>query len=220
MPKCGAKTRSGGQCQRNALRGSKRCALHGGKSTGPKNQRGNKNAASPGSLYSQFLTEEEQALAASLELGSVDEELRLTRIRLRRALAREQEYGETLEVYETIERTGGGEYAPGDEEKKRVRDYNTLIDKLTARIESLELRRVQILAVQAETALKLGKNKREGEAHHLDMEAKRKAAQMTSGSVTNNIMPVPTADSVESWEAVAVEVHSKNQLELERDAND
>nr|WP_199065080.1 HGGxSTG domain-containing protein [Chromobacterium sp. ASV5] len=203
MPKCGAKTRAGGTCQRNALKGAKRCALHGGKSTGPKNQRGNKNAARPGSLYSQFLTEEEREIAASMELGSVDEELRVTRIRLMRALRLEEERSDMLEVHETIERTGGGEYAPGDEEKKRVRDYAGLIDKLTSRIESLELRRVQILAIQADTALKRGKNQREGEMHELDIEAKRKAAQMTSGSVTNNIMPVPTADSVESWEAVA-----------------
>ncbi|WP_210425999.1 HGGxSTG domain-containing protein [Chromobacterium violaceum] len=171
MPKCGAKTRSGGKCQRDALRGQKRCAIHGGKSTGPKDKaamRGNKRAASPGSLYSQFLTEEEKVIAASLELGSVDEELRLTRIRLMRVLAREEEFGGTLELYETIERTGGGDYSPGDEEKKRERDYNALVDKLTARIESLELRRVQILAIQADTALKIGRNKREGEMHKLD----------------------------------------------------
>lgn len=154
MPKCGAATRSGGKCQRNALAGRRRCALHGGKSSGPKNQRGNKNAAKPGSLYSQYLTEEERQIAASLELGSVDEELRLTRIRLMRALAREQEYGDTLEVYETIERTGGGEYSPGDEEKRRVRDYASLIDKLTARIESLEARRATLQQQQLDAELK------------------------------------------------------------------
>lgn len=154
MPKCGATTRSGGKCRREALRGKRRCALHGGKSTGPKNQRGNKNAAKPGSLYSQFLTVKEREIAASLELGSVDEELRLTRIRLMRALAREQEFGDTLEVYETVERTGGGEYSPGDEEKRRVRDYAGLVDKLTARIESLEMRRSLLIQQQLDADLK------------------------------------------------------------------
>ena len=38
--RCGAKTRKGMPCQRPALRGKTRCALHGGQSTGPKTQRG------------------------------------------------------------------------------------------------------------------------------------------------------------------------------------
>lgn len=157
MPKCGATTRKGGKCQREALPGKRRCALHGGKSTGPKNPSrptGNTRAAKPGSLYSQFLTAEERQIAANLELGSVDEELRLTRIRLMRALAREEEHGDSLEVYETIERTGGGDYAPGDEEKRRVRDYAGLIDRLTGRIESLESRRAILLQQQLDAELK------------------------------------------------------------------
>lgn len=86
---CGAKTRAGGTCQRQPLSGKKRCRLHGGLSPGA--PKGNRNAATPGSLHSKYLTEEEQAIAAGLELGSVDEELRLTRIRLMRVLQREQE---------------------------------------------------------------------------------------------------------------------------------
>ncbi|MBT3989075.1 MAG: hypothetical protein HOG95_00060 [Rhodospirillaceae bacterium] len=35
-PRCGAKTRRGTSCQAPAMRGKKRCRLHGGKSTGPK----------------------------------------------------------------------------------------------------------------------------------------------------------------------------------------
>lgn len=171
MPKCGAKTRSGGPCQRNAAAGAKRCKLHGGNNkAAPK---GNQYAKKPGSLYSQYLTAEERKIAASLELGSVDEELRLTRIRLMRALQLEQERGDTLELVESIERTGGGEYSPGDEEKRKVKDYAGLIDRLTGRIESLELRRVQILAVQADTDLKRGKNQRDGEMHSLEADLKR-----------------------------------------------
>ena len=33
-PRCLAKSRAGGQCQMPAMRGKKRCRLHGGKSTG------------------------------------------------------------------------------------------------------------------------------------------------------------------------------------------
>ncbi|PRP68711.1 hypothetical protein BUE93_20820 [Chromobacterium amazonense] len=147
MPKCGAKTRSGGTCQRNALRGSRRCALHGGKSTGPKNQRGNKNAASPGSLYSQFLTEEERAAFEQVELGRIDDELRLQRIRLARALRDEQEADGELELDEQIKRIGGGPDAVPDERKFKRRDYVTIIDKITARIESLEKTRAELLRV-------------------------------------------------------------------------
>lgn len=155
MPKCGATTRTGGKCQRKALPGKRRCALHGGKSTGPKKKpHGNMRAAKPGSLYSKFLSDEECEIAAGLELGTVDEELRLTRIRLMRALKREQDHGDTLELYETIERTGGGEYSPGDEEKRRIRDYAGMVDKLTARIESLEMRRAILLQHQLDADLK------------------------------------------------------------------
>ncbi|MBA4710536.1 HGGxSTG domain-containing protein [Aquitalea aquatica] len=192
MPKCGATTRKGGKCQREALPGKRRCALHGGKSTGPKNQRGNKNAAKPGSLYSQFLTAEERKIAACLELGSVDEELRLTRIRLMRALQLEQERGDTLELVETVERSGGGPMAAGDEEKRQVKDYATLIDRLTGRIESLELRRVQILAIQADTDLKLGKNARDGEMHQVDVELKRLEITKTAKELENPDEASPT----------------------------
>lgn len=211
MPKCGATTRKGGKCQREALPGKRRCALHGGKSTGPV---GHKNAAKPGSLYSQYLTKEEQAIAASLELGSVDEELRLTRIRLMRALQLEQERGDTLELVETVERSGGGPMAAGDEEKRQVKDYATLIDRLTGRIESLELRRVQILAIQADTDLKLGKNVRDGEMHQVDVELKRlelkdKGLQKDDGPVGKIVIEVvgsPNARNPDDHDGAASKV--------------
>ena len=40
-PRCGAKTRCGAPCQRNAIRGRRRCRLHGGLSPGA--PRGSKN---------------------------------------------------------------------------------------------------------------------------------------------------------------------------------
>jgi len=42
---CGAKTRKGSRCQRRNLFRSGRCALHGGKSTGPKSPEGKRRAA-------------------------------------------------------------------------------------------------------------------------------------------------------------------------------
>jgi len=39
-PRCGAKTRAGTPCQQPAMRGKRRCRLHGGKSTGPRTPEG------------------------------------------------------------------------------------------------------------------------------------------------------------------------------------
>ena len=147
MALCGAKTRSGEPCKRHAVVGSSRCKLHGGGAS--KANKGNKHAATPGSIYSQYYTEEENALASQMELGKVDEELRLTRIRLMRALAREAEFGNTLEL-DSEKREPvivDGAALAGIEQvttNSKVRDYSALIDKLTARIESLERTRAEL----------------------------------------------------------------------------
>ena len=104
MALCGAKTRSGEPCKRHPVPGSKRCKLHGGKSTGAP---GNKNAAKPGSIYSKYLTDEEQADFQAVEIDQVDQELRLTKVLLNRVLM-----------------------AKGD-------GYDLLADRYLARIESL-----------------------------------------------------------------------------------
>lgn len=161
MPKCGAKTRNGGKCKLSPVNGKKRCKLHGGKSTGPINQRGNSNGAKPGSLYSRFLTDDEASICAELELGSLDEELRLTRIRLMRALKLESESEECrLELEaETVKPAILGGIPIYDEEPVREkqykrRDYSGLIDRLTARIESLESRRSSLISADLDARLK------------------------------------------------------------------
>lgn len=146
MATCGAKTRSGQTCRNRAMQNG-RCRMHGGKSTGA--PAGNRNAATPGTIYSRYFTEEEKDLAAQIELGKVDEELRLTRVRLMRALAREAEYGNTLELDSEKREpvTIDGVVVAGTEQittTSKVRDYTGLIDKLTARIESLERTRAEL----------------------------------------------------------------------------
>lgn len=137
MALCGAKTRSGEPCKRHAVPGSSRCKLHGGAAS--KANKANKHAAKPGSIYSQFLTEAENDMLAGIELGRVDDELRLTRIRLMRALARENEFGNTLEL--DSEKLEDGEKTT----TTKVRDYSSMIDRLTGRIESLERTRAELL---------------------------------------------------------------------------
>jgi hypothetical protein len=200
--------------------GKTRCKLHGGASTGPKNPSrpiGNSRAAKPGSVYSKFLTDDENVIAASLELGSVDEELRLTRIRLMRALQREHEKADTPELEEQIERDGAENVTAKSESKFKVRDYVGMIDKLTARVESLEARRSSLMQQQTDIELKQRADKRAEEMHaietqikRLEVQRKQKEAALTNGEVTNNIMPVPTADSVDSWEQVAAAQQSKS----------
>lgn len=140
MAQCGAKTRSDHLCRSQAMPNG-RCRMHGGSNKGA--PKANKNAAKPGSIYSQFLTDAENDMLASIELGRVDDELRLTRIRLMRALARENEFGNALEIdsekREPLE--VDGKAVEGAEKvtiNNKVRDYAGLIDRLTARIESLE----------------------------------------------------------------------------------
>lgn len=81
---CGAKAKhSGLPCTKPAVEGQKRCKYHGGivKIAGADSV-----TARPGGIYSQFYTAEELLLCAGMELGSVDAEIALARIRLARAL--------------------------------------------------------------------------------------------------------------------------------------
>lgn len=84
MALCGSKTRSGEPCKRHAVPGSKRCKLHGGAAA--KANKGNQHAAKPGSIYSKYLTEAEQADFDAVELHQIDHELRLTKVLLSRVL--------------------------------------------------------------------------------------------------------------------------------------
>lgn len=153
---CGAKTRSGGVCQSPAMSNG-RCRLHGGKSTGA--PKGHTNSRKPGSLYSDFYTDEEKEIAAEIELESVDEELKLCKIRLRRAMKLEEEQKrrqdeERLELDRLVETPSviGGVAIQDDPDVPPVkqktfvyRDYGEIINRLLARIESLTMTRQKLL---------------------------------------------------------------------------
>lgn len=134
--KCGAKTRSGRPCRQSPMPNG-RCRMHGGPSTGPKDNRGNKNALKHG-IYSNQLTDEERKQFDEIELGAVDLELRLARIRLARALAAEHAAQGEPELLEVVENDGGGPQLAKRSTKSTVRDYTAAIDRLMGRIESLE----------------------------------------------------------------------------------
>ena len=110
---CGARTRAGSPCPTPAMPNG-RCRMHGGTSIG--GPVGNDNAVKHG-IYRSTLTEDERADYDSLQLGGVDHELRLVRVRLARALKAERD----------------------NQDSKR--DYTDTIDSLLARIAALELTR-------------------------------------------------------------------------------
>lgn len=140
---CGAKTRSGGMCKKPPLKGKTRCRLHGGKSTGNPDPR--KNAMQHG-IYSDLIHADDIKHCDSiLALSGIDNELLIARLQLRRALAA-QAHADTLpdglEVYETVDRDGAENAVARSEVKHKLRDYPAIIDKLMARIESLEKTRL------------------------------------------------------------------------------
>lgn len=141
---CGAKTRGGGKCKGKSMPNG-RCRMHGGTNTGA--PKGNENALKHG-IYSRRLTDEEITIAGDIKLGTLDEEIRLYRIRLRRALEAEAAANGEAELEEVIDRAGGGAAFAHHETKKRVRDYHKIIDTITGRIESLEKTRAAFLAEQ------------------------------------------------------------------------
>ena len=98
---CGAKTKRGTPCKRPAGWGTNhvgegRCKLHGGASTGPKNQKNNKNAVTTGeheAIWIDTLEDEEKDLLNKITLDKIkqiDNEIKLTEIRERRMLKRIQ----------------------------------------------------------------------------------------------------------------------------------
>ena len=125
-----------------------RCRVHGGPSTGPKVPNVAQNARKHG-IYSTALLPGEDECAADLRssIGAVEDELFITRLRLRRALAAEAKAIETnnfLVIDSEVQRDGDGKaYAAAETHLKRV-DYTAIIDRLTARIESLEKTRAEL----------------------------------------------------------------------------
>ena len=149
---CGATTRSGGACRASAMRnaGNGRCRWHGGTSSvdipPAKSKRqfsrskpladlgvSGSSASSIPPLYSAAVLASEASLFAALPVGSVDEELKLCRLRLGRAAAAEAQL-----------------IAKGESDGlSRIQDE---INRITTRIDRLESRRAQLLALATAAA--------------------------------------------------------------------
>lgn len=158
MAICGSKTRSGQPCQSKAMSNG-RCRMHGGTNKGA--PVANQNSKKAGSLYSAFFTPEECEIAENLELNKIDDELRLTKIRLIRALKLEAEQAGRLELEaRTINTEQYGEDEDEDDSLKKTqesfkrRDYHGLINTLTARIQSLTTQRGQLVSHALDAEIK------------------------------------------------------------------
>jgi len=144
--------------------------LHGGKSDGP--PKGSQNAKTHG-LYASALTDEEKRLWNQIELGNVDDELRMAKIRLARALRLEM----TDADLELIERTESPTMLGGlpdyddlvKTETFKRRDWSPIVDRLMGRIESLERTR-------AELAKHVGDD--DGEIESVQVVIERKSARV------------------------------------------
>jgi hypothetical protein len=74
-PRCGAKTRSGGACRSPAVRGKKRCRMHGG-AQGSGAPRANRNARKHGLFTRDAIAERRQMRALLGEARKLLEEMK------------------------------------------------------------------------------------------------------------------------------------------------
>lgn len=155
MAHCGAKTRSGQPCQNRAMANG-RCRMHGGKSTGA--PKANQNARTHG-IYSDALAEDEKGLWEQVEVGNLDNAIKIAHLQLRRALIAQNkaEGGDGLDLdLESV-----NTLMPGSEEvdqdgdsaqprqtttvQRRRRPYEDIINRLLGRIGDLEAKRAEII---------------------------------------------------------------------------
>lgn len=151
MAICGAKKRNGEACQKPPIKGKKRCRLHGGATKNSGAPKGNKNSVKS-NIYAQFMTDDEVAFSNDVELDSIDAELRLCKVQLKRALEaktkQEADPQNTLDIDSVVigdaappEQGGGG----GNKTTYKRKDYDAFIDRTVARISSLTKQRNELI---------------------------------------------------------------------------
>ncbi len=75
---CGARTRQARPCRRPALRGRRRCRLHGGLSTGPRTAEGLERCRRARWIHGRYSREAQEARAAARMVPSTLEERQTT----------------------------------------------------------------------------------------------------------------------------------------------
>ncbi|MCJ7959141.1 MAG: hypothetical protein MUW57_22025 [Pseudomonas sp.] len=147
MALCGAKKRSNGEpCKRHAVPGSSRCKLHGGASA--KANKGNQHARKHG-IYSETLTADEHGLWDEIGIGTLDDDIKIAKLQLRRALMAQAkaEAGDGLVLDAEIINSGSGEeggYSNSSLQRRR-QGYEDIINRLLGRIGDLESKRADMI---------------------------------------------------------------------------
>lgn len=145
---CGAKTRAGGKCKAPAMANG-RCRVHGGASTGPKDARGNLNARTHG-FYSDALTVDERKLWHRVEIGTLDDEIRLMKIKLHRLvkLSGSQDVADLIDSAMEVANKHDSHPKVGGFDKTEIRvkaaRYGDLIIQALDAIRKLELARREL----------------------------------------------------------------------------
>lgn len=158
---CGAKTRKDGPCQDIAMPNG-RCKKHGGKSEGAINPlKGDASPTNKFGIYGAYVREDEQDL--DFALGTVDAELRMIRIRLKRTFEARMKWEEDLaakrvamkadengnmvlvEHVEDESVTKDGDVVPTERKTFRLPDFDKIEQACLARIESLEKTRKELM---------------------------------------------------------------------------
>ncbi|WP_052832798.1 HGGxSTG domain-containing protein [Skermanella aerolata] len=149
---CGAMNRQGKPCQVAPMKGRARCRLHGGKT--PK---GNHTGPMRHGLYSAALTEAEKAVWLDTPTGNVDDEIRMCKIWLARALALDSAINQDPHsssnksglVLSEIRQSSSGDSKSTDVITRRP-DTIARINMLLGRIAQLEKTRSDLIDSQAE----------------------------------------------------------------------
>ncbi len=161
--RCHAKTRSGGRCKNRAMENG-RCRMHGGKT--PKGQMNNLRHG----VYAEALTESEKEAWERIPIGSIDDEIRLAKLQLKRAFKAQMDaVGIKQERVEKL--LGRIEKEPSDLRVSEIRaelddngqinrsatkrrpDYWILIDRLLGRVGKLESTRAGLKLKEIESLL-------------------------------------------------------------------
>lgn len=146
--RCGAKTRAGGRCK-TAPMANGRCRMHGGASTGPRDHRGNTNALKHG-FYSDALQPEERALWERVEIGTLDDEIRLMKVKLHRLvrLSGSADVAELVDSALEVAQKRDTHPALGQFEKSEIKvkapQYADLILQALDQVRKLEMARAQM----------------------------------------------------------------------------
>ena len=147
--KCSGYRRDGGKCRAWAKHGERRCAACLKRGGAP---RRNLNAATPGSLFSQYATADEQARIPAIiaELDILDSEIVAATILLQRIFQYLTHEWDDSEIGEHNSDTGE-EYASGRKQRQQSSDLWALADRSLERLRRLkETRRASILADKME----------------------------------------------------------------------